>query len=258
MLANALTWAVMEPSPGLVWVTAQAPDAAGLDVPTIDGSDPAHRGSLLAVGTTPTTTDDEISVYETQRDLLAGDGNRWQPGPLSIDGPALLRYRLPREGRVTSLVFSLDRGEAGHGGGGFVEEPLEIPCHSVEIRDADGSLLEVYEACEQPVCPEGATSCQFGEDTEICFEDGICEIHKGVGAFDAAPAPAFPFEGTLQIWDRIDRQWENVNIGTGLGTTTDVARWMSPLGEILVRSTGDAGPLDVSGRGIGATVEATR
>jgi hypothetical protein len=254
-LVQTMSWSALDGHPGLVWVTAEAASTVGLAEPSIDGSSPTHRGTLVAVGTTPTTTDDAISVFEAQRELLPGLRNVWRPGPLSVEGnQSVVRYRLPNEGRITSLEFSLDRGE----GGQFVDfvEP-GFDCHQVERRDADGNLVEVFEDCEPPVCPDDAVSCVFGnQDVEICFDNGDCLLHVGAAGGVVAPRPEVPLEvGGLQMWDWIDDRWVDFQPGVGVGTTTDVDRWLSPLGEILVRSSGSGGLLDVSGRGIGATVE---
>jgi len=256
MLANTLMWSGMDGHPGLVWVTAHAPDAAGLLVPSIDGASPTHRGTLVAVATTPTTTGDATSVFEPQRELIPVARDRWRPGPLSVESDqVVLRYRLPNEGRLTSLEFSLDRGEGGDFGD-FVDPG--VPCHDVERRDADGGLLEVFESCEPPVCPDDAVSCEFGnQDVRICFADGDCVTHIGAGQF-AQPRPDLPRAvGGLQLWDWIDDRWVDVQAGIGVGSTADIDRWVSPLGEVLVRTSGIGGLLDVSGRGIAATVAGT-
>jgi hypothetical protein len=249
-LVQTLAWAGLDGHPGVVWITAEAPTSMGLTVPAIDGASPSHRGSLVAVGVTPTTTGDAVNVFEAQRELIPATRNVWRPGPLSVEGnQAVVRYRLPNEGRVTSLVFSLDRGQ----GGGFVDiiEP-GFECHQVERRDADGNLVEVFEQCEPPICPDDAVACEFNDqDVRICFADGDCVTHLG-GAF-VGPQPGVPAQvGGLQMWDWMGRRWVDFQQGVGVGTTTEVGRWLSPLGEVLVRTSGDL--LDVSGRGIGATV----
>lgn len=256
-LVQTMSWSALDGHPGLVWVTAETSGSMGLAAPAIDGAGPTHRGTMVAVGTTPTTTDDAISIFEAQRELIPGIRNVWRPGPLSVEGnQSVIRYRLPNEGRVTSLEFSLDRGE----GGQFVDFAQPgFECHQVERRDADGNLVEVFEQCEPPVCPDDALSCLFGgRDVEICLADGSCLRHIGAALGQAPPPPDVPLEvGGLQMWDWIDDRWVDFQPGVGVGTTTDVDRWLSPLGEILVRSSGSGGLLDVSGRGIGATVEGT-
>jgi hypothetical protein len=233
-LSSVLRWDVLAGHPGMVWVTGNHAGDLGLGTPVVDGTRPFDRGTFVAVGTTPTATDDATSPFEVQRDLLVrGVRDVWQDGPLSIGGldEAVLRFRLPREGTPTALALALDRG--GLPGGGFVEEPMP-----------------------RPECPPDAISCTFdGTSMEVCFADGHCEGWAAAMPAPAPPVPDLPGGAVgLQLWDRLERRWVEADGDVLSGTTTEIDRFLNPLGELYVRAVGGLFPFDTSGRSVGATV----
>lgn len=221
-LEALLRWAAVDGNPGIVWATGTVDGDVGLGAPRADGSRTDDQGSFVAVGITAGVPGTETLPWEVDRRLLTtGFGDAWRPGPLAVEGriEAVLRYRLPNEGAVGTLVSTLDRGQLDgmfQDAGGFREPPVE-QCRTVEERDEAGNLVSTFEECTI---------------------DAI-EIRPGIDG------------GGLEVYDHAAREWSTVDEAfvDGIGRPSLV----SALGEVYVRAVGELHPFDFSGRGIGAT-----
>lgn len=246
-----LRWDVLDGSPGIVWATGTL--GSELDLGTIEADDlPAsHQGTFVAVGVTIRPEDPEVTPFEVQRQLVVpGFGELWQPGPLTLEGraEAVLRFRLPRVQPLGTLTSTLERGQM-IGAGRFEQ------CFVQEVRNGDGELIAAEEVCGDPAapppppCPSGATSCTFdGETLEICEADGVCEVAE----VTVPELPEVEGNGGLEVWDVVDRSWVPLDDAFP-GGRGDPGRLVTPLGEVLVRVTGELHPFDFSGRGLGVT-----
>lgn len=248
-----LRWDVLDGAPGLLWVSGTVASELDLGSIAADGGAVAHRGTFIAVGIDPPAPSGAVSPFQVQRQLVVpGFGELWQPGPLTVEGraEAVLRYRLPRVEPLGMLTSSLERGQLMGGGPGAVQE-----CWVQEVRGGDGDIVASQEVCGDPAappsppCPPDATSCAFdGERFEICRGDDECEIAE---VTSPPPAPdRVEGSGGLEVWDVVDRAWVPVGeaFPDGVG---DPGRLVTPLGEVLVRVSGELHPFDFSGRGIG-------
>lgn len=279
VLGHLVRWSLLDGSPGLVWVTATTPGTLGLPRPSVDGSTPQDRGTLVAVGTRPSTTDDMTSPFEVQRDVLFTSGQGFRERPLTVSGagPLPMRFHLPHEGAVTRVDLLLDRA-AGGGLPGGVEprpaEPVPLPepvdrCGLLETRDGEtGDLVSSEDLCGFDLpCPPEAVSCAASSSSdgsmegEVCFQDGQCHVQTwhvepGVDVQDRVQVEP-PIQrdlpigaGGMQVWDHQARRWEDAV--EAQQTTDEVQRWLSPLGDVWVRATGELVPLDLAPQGVGA------
>lgn len=249
-----LSYDVLAGDPGLVWVTGTAVPAG--DLPRADGAAAQDQGALLAVGVTPAVPGPALPPHAVHRSLVPGDGGMHRPGPLVVEAtgePVLLRFRLPRAGRVAELVSTLDRGMVdGHHPG----RPPEV-CEEVPVRDPQGREQGVEVICRAPPemppplaappCPPEAVSCEFtGDSWTFCFADGRCE-----GGGVARPEPAGGL--LLEVFDRGSGAWVPVAEALRAG---DHERLVSPLGEVYVRLGGPGHVIDYASRGLAARLDA--
>lgn len=251
-----LRWSLLDGAPGTVWVTGIPSEDLGLGTIGADGKATTSQGTLVAVGTRMPAGDDGASVFAIGRQpVVAGFGDVWQPGPLTIEGrtEAVLRFRVPHTTALAAgdavLQSDLERGMLNDGGPGFREL-----CFTQEVRDQDGNLLAAGEACgdpdfpPMPPCPD--VQCEFdGRETlEICDADGECR-KATVTIPDLEQLPDLPEQRGLEVFDVIGRAWiplaEAFPDGVG-----EPDRLLSPLGELYVRVSGELHPFDFSGRGV--------
>lgn len=263
VLASLVRWDSDLAAPGIVRVSATSPEGAtalGMGVATVDGNLPTDRGTYVLVAVTPTTTDDVTSPFEVQRDLLAsGRGDTWRDAPLTVSGMGLapLRFRLPAEGDVTALTLAL--ANEWNGGGAF-PEPMPVErCGPLETRDGEtNDLISVTDHCGQALpCPPDASSCSASDDGRVvtgenCFPDGRCEVLTWDVIEGIVAAP--PNGAGMQLWDRLERTWVDAATVGETVAPADLARWVSPLGEVWARATGEFFPLDVATQAVGATL----
>jgi hypothetical protein len=279
-LEALLRWGVVDGNPGIVWATGTASSDLGLGTPAVDGATTDDRGTFLAVGVTPGLPGTDTLPWEADRRLLTvGFGDVWRQGPLAIEGrvEAVLRFRLPNEGPVDTLVPSLHRGQLdGRFPPDGPPQPVPAPgrdmameCQDVQLRDPDGNLRGVEEQCFPvdprtgerldrrpgvPPCPPEAVSCDFsGDSWTFCFADGRCEGGAVAVAEPREGPPPVPGRGVggLEVYDHVARDW--VAVGEAFDAGRDSRRLLSALGEVYVRAVGELRPFDYSGRGIAAT-----
>jgi hypothetical protein len=261
-LAALLRWDLLDGAPGTVWVTATTADGAG-PVRSVDDGTPAHRGTLLAVGATPSVTDDATTPFEVQRDLVTVGAQTWSEGPLTLSGsgPATLRFRLPAEGELASVV--LDQVGGCCMGPGVVPVP-DVPerCGILEVRDQQtGDVLEARDVCgEAPPCPPDAIACEWmepgdgGAEGAACFEQGPCRDLTWT-VEDPLPDRQLPgrlVDGGMQVWDHVERSWVDHATVVAGAPITDVERWVGPLGDVWVRASGEFTPFDLAPQGVAA------
>lgn len=251
-LESVLRWNVLDGNPGVVWITGTyAPGYE--DVPVLTGRARAgDQGTFVAVGVTPAQTDDHLSPFEVGRQLLTtGFGSGSQPGPLAIEGAAeaVLRYRIPANGTVAELTSSLGRGQLRTGHGELHAcTGDETPDGQVREICAPEALLPLVEQ----ECPQGATQCSLdGESLTICPENGPCATEPVPPQLADAIADQRASSGGLEVYDRLQRAWLPIDEVFGDGAVTDPTPYVSPLGEVFVRVSGELLPFDFSGRGIG-------
>ncbi|WP_052664716.1 hypothetical protein [Nitriliruptor alkaliphilus] len=261
-----LQGAILDETPGPVWVTAVLADDPDGTVPGVAGSI-EDRGTVVAVGVTPTRTSGDTSPYEVQRQPLRTGPTGWRPGPLLIEGAdeLLVRFRLPADAAPGSLISTLDAGGAFAGdddgfGMGMVDDPWSGGCWEVTVTGPDGEPEEPEERCGPDVaCPMGSESCG-GDDRQVeaCWRDGRCQVAVRIGDdTDADFLPDVPVErragaGPLAGVEVLDHSTgsfvpasEAFTDGTG-----DPDRLVSPLGEVLLRVRG-GWHVDLGQRGIG-------
>jgi hypothetical protein len=260
-----LRGAVLDDAPGPVWVTATLAEDPTGTVPRVAGAID-DRGSLVAVGVTPTRTSGATSPFEVQRQLLPHSSG-WRMGPLTLEGAdeALVRFRLPPGAAPGDLVSSLETGgpfAEDHGGGWMDDDPWQGGCWEVTLTDADGVTGEPEERCgERVACPDdapGMIECG-GDDrrVEACFEDGSCHVASRTGDdTDAGPQPDLPVErvgdGALagvEVFDHAAGAYVPASEAFE-GGTGDARRLVSPLGEVLLRVRGGSF-IDLGQRGLG-------
>lgn len=307
-LASLARWELLDRNPGLAIVTATSEDDLGLAVASVDGTAPTDRGTLVAVGVTPSVTDDATTPFEVRRDLVAAGRGAHHGMPLTISGPgpATMRFRLPHEGAVDSLSLALAH-DMGRFGGVQPRPPRAQPverCGLLERRDADtGDVREATEACAPDFpCPPDATTCSWSGDGgervegQACFPDGSCQdlVWTAEALMPAPPGPeatvtAVPREEVppprdvpppppreapppppdvqppevpafsgLQVWNHLDRRWEDVPAGENVVDDEGATRWLSPLGEVWVRATGELAPFDLAPQGVAAQLGGPR
>lgn len=256
-LAGLVRWGPLDGAPGTVWVTATTPTADhGV---AIDGTAPVDHGRLVAVGSTPSLTDDATVPLEVQRDVVDAGPQLAAEAPLTLSGtgPATLRFRLPAEGPVTALDLALERGCCPDAA---AAAPAQA-CGRVEARDPEtGDVLEVRDACgDSPPCPPDASVCSWNEDApgpavegQACFDDGACHELTWVPPDRKAPPPAPTAD--MQVWDHTDRRWVDHAEVVAEGATAQPGRWVGPLGDLWVRVTGELGPFDVAPQSVAATL----
>ncbi len=252
---------MMERSVGIAWVSAAADDPFDLGLPTIDERAPIDAGTFIAVGVTPTPTDDGTSGFEVQATPFVNFNNEfWTDGIGLVGGFGQLpiRFRLPHEGTATAVTFDVQEANPF---GGREMAPL-VPGDCVDIERRNGStdqVIETVTVCDGPgeanelLCPEDADFCfvsEFG-DGEVCFPDGGCEVFRPLPRVDDDPT----VPTGLEAWDRLARTWVVVEPD---GTTApgEIERWMSPLGEVWVRPSGDIFQFDLFAQSVQVTVEA--
>lgn len=256
---------VLDEAPGPVWVTAVLADDPNGTVPGVAGA-VDDRGTVVAVGATPTRTSGDTSPYEVQRQLLRTGSVGWRPGPLLVEGAdeLLVRFRLPADAAPGSLISTLDAGGAfaGHDDGfamGMADDPWSGGCWEVTVTGPDGESEEPEERCGDDVaCPMGAEECAGGDGhVEACWSDGRCHVAVRIGDdTDAGFLPDVPLEragdGVLAGVEVLDHSTgsfvpasEAFADGTG-----DVDRLVSPLGEVLLRVRG-GWHVDLGQRGLG-------
>lgn len=251
-----LRWEVLDGAPGVIWVTGTVPGSLDLGTVRADGVPASDHGTFLAVGTTARPTTSEVGPSAVQRQLVVpGFGEVWQPGPLTIEGraEAVLRFRLPRVRPLGALVSSLERGQMMEGAGRFEQ------CWVQEVRDPDGNIVANQEVCGDPSnpppppCPPDAATCEFdGELVTVCDEDGAC-YDAEVSAPPEMPEQPRRSDG-LEVWDVAERAW--IPLAEAFPDDRgDAGRLVSPLGEVLVRVSGELRPFDFSGRGLALTTE---
>lgn len=304
-LASLARWQLLDRNPGLAIVTATSEGDLGLAVASVDGSAPTERGTLVAVGVTPSVTDDATTPFEVRRDLVATGRGAFHDAPLTISGPgpATMRFRLPNEGAVESLSLALEHRMGQFGG---VVEPMPPPpierCGLLERRNADGDVLEATDVCApDPPCPPDAEICSWSGDGnrfegQACFPDGSCQ--ELIWTVDGPPQPQpFPepaptfspeevprpvptatelppneappprelpplpdvqaFSG-MQVWNHLDRRWVDVPADQDVTDDEGATRWLSPLGEVWVRATGELAPFDLAPQGVAARLGGAR
>lgn len=253
-LEAVLRWQVLDHAPGIVWATGTVPAGLpGLAEPLADGVATTPIGTFLAVGTTAEVADGPVLPVDTHRGLVvAGFGEVWRPSPWAVEGQleAVLRYRLPRVDGLTALVSTLGAGEL------FADRGMDA-CFTVEVRDEDGALLSAMETCgdprfpEPPPCPPDVASCAFDPDTmvlELCDADGACReaTVEAIGVPEVTDG-----DGRLQILDVTTGEWVLVDEVFD-DDRAPTERFVSPLGEVLVRVQGQLHPFEFSGRGLAA------
>lgn len=264
--AALLQGAVLDDSPGLVWVTAAVTDDPVGTVPRITGT-LEDRGSYLAVAVTPGRSSGATSPFEVQRQLLRGaDG--WRAGPLTVEGAseALVRFRLPPSAGRGELISTLENGGVFAEDSGDVwmdDDPWQGGCWEITVTDADGVEGEPEERCgERVACPDmadnGLVSCGGDERmVEACFDDGSCHVAFRVGDDTGAdPAPDLPLERVgdgelagVEVFDHVAGAYVPASEAFADGTG-DPERLISPLGEVLLRVRGGSF-IDLGRRGLG-------
>lgn len=252
---------MMERGVGIAWVSAAADDPFDLGLPTIDERAPIDAGTFIAVGVTPTPTDDATSGFEVQGTAFVNFNNEfWTDGIGLVGGFGQLpiRFRLPHEGTATALTFDVQ--EANPFGGREMFPLVPGDCVDIERRDGNtDQVIETVTVCDGPVeandllCPDDADFCfvsEFG-DGEVCFPDGGCEVFRPVPRVDDDPT----VPTGLEAWDRVAREWVVVEPDS---TTApgEIERWMSPLGEVWVRPSGDIFQFDLFAQSVQVSVEA--
>lgn len=256
-LEALLRFGVLDGNPGLVWVVGTF-DPGGGAVPVLaGGARAADQGSFVAVGVTPAQADPHLSPFEVGRQLItSGFGSASQPGPLAIEGQtdAVLRYRVPANGELTQLTSTLDRGQLQQGMG-----EMEA-CHGDEVAGDEG--MRFREVCgPEPLlraigdaCPEDANHCALQDRSLfVCRDEEPCHTQPPPPELLDALAELDIGISGLEIYDREARTWTPIAdvFGPGEGTVDAPARYLSPLGDVYVRVTGEFFPFDFSGRGLG-------
>ncbi len=255
-------------------ITATSEDDLGLGVASVDGTGPTELGTLVAVGVTPSVTDDATTPFEVRRDLVATGLGAHQDMPLTLTGPgpATMRFRLPQEGAVESLSLALE-----HDMGRFGQvEPMPPPpqpverCGVLERRDLEtGDLLETTDVCARDFpCPPDAEMCTWSNDVgnrlegETCFPGGSCQDLVWTiedGPLQPEPLGPAPRElSGMQVWNHLDRRWEDVPADQDVTDDEGATRWLSPLGEVWVRATGEMMPFDLAPQGVAARLGGPR
>lgn len=259
-LARLLQWGVLDGAPGLAWVTATSDRGLGHGAERVDGSTPVDGGALVAIGVTPTVTDDTTLSVEVHRDIVAIGADTWVEAPLLLSGPgpATMRFRLPAEGAIDHLALDLDAGPAA-----MAQPVMPERCGMVELRDPEtGDVVEAFDACgvDAAMCPRDAVTCEWGpEDAEVvegraCFDDGACRDVRWVAQPMPPKGPPPGGGGGMEVWDHDARRWVAA-VEAAPGGTTDAARpWVGPLGDVWVRATHELVPLDVAVQGVGAVL----
>ncbi len=261
-LTMLLRWGILDGAPGQVFVTAGEVPERDEELRTNDS--PSNSvGRLFVVGVTP-ELDGAKSPFVTQRELLTlGFGDAWRPGPLAIEGQvqAVLRYRLPNDTRpIIAIVPSLDRGMFQ----GQFNGPDRLPdappvafdeaCFEIEVTDQLGQLLETTTLCGEEVmerqCPPEAVQCDFDSNGGFtwCDADGSCT--RGTALNIAQPEPEQFGQVQFEAWSVTTARWEFITVDQ-LGADGGL-EFVNPLGEILLRASGEMFPFDFSGRGIAA------
>lgn len=256
-LESLLRFDVLDGNPGIVWITGTF--AAGHEpLPVLTGGTrAADQGVFVAVGVTPQRSDAHVSPFEVGRRLITtGFGGASQPGPLAIEGQteAVLRYRLPTNGDVAELTSTLERGqlETGHFEEAHACTLEDMPEGRTRELCGPERLLPLLEA----TCPDDALQCSLeGQQLFVCPENAPCE-HRPIPqrlaeAIAEQEAGAMVGAGGLEVYDRLERAWLPVAEVFPDGTATDPDAYVSPLGEVFVRVSGELFPFDFSGRGIG-------
>lgn len=261
-LEEFLRWNVLDASPGTVWVTGTIASAAGLAaLPLADGTTPTDIGGVVAVGAALRGDAAAATPFGVQRTLVAQSrfGSLYRPSPTAVEGQGevVLRYRLPRVSSVGEIVASLDRGMLQNDGGGFrgPEGPLE--CFTRPVLNPTTDTEVQQEVCieagvpeQDGDCPPDATSCFISRfRIEVCTGDP----NRGMTCSESfIDDPGQAGGGGLEVFDRIAGVWVPTALAFPDGTG-DAGPYVSPLGEVHLRMSGQFHPFDFSGRGIALT-----
>jgi hypothetical protein len=131
-------------------------------------------------------------------------------------------------------------------------------CFAVELRDpATDELLTATDACGDPAfpppppCPPDRSCSYAGDTVEVCDPDGECTEAEIV----VPDVPDQPRSDGLEVWDVTAGEWTAV-AGAFRGGTARADRFVSPLGEVLVRAAGQLHPFEFSARGLALTTGA--
>lgn len=258
-----LRGAVLDDTPGPVWVTARLADDPTGTVPGVAGPID-DRGTVIAVGVTAGRQSGAVSPFEVQRQILRTAHHGWRPSPLAVEGAEeiLVRFRLPPGTQPGDLVSTLDTGGPIADGemGMEMADPWTGGCWEVTVTDADGVTGEPEEICgDEVTCPHDhaagpVVNCGGDDHTvEAEFADGSRQVAVRIGDDPEHTVNAERVgDGALagvEVLDHASGAFVPASDAfvDGIG---DGEVLVSPLGEVLLRVRG-GGYVDVSQRGLG-------